>query len=120
MTLPLKKLLPPDFFLKISPVPKIPRKYSITNRGLSFFSFKKLTKLRSERGEEEIKPNSIEIESINSPNTNSGLQNKKMQTKHPEKEIFVIKSNLKVMKRNTVSVVKTFRRQLRKMTGSNV
>lgn len=43
-----------------------------------------------------------------------------MQTKNQEKEIFVIKSHLKVLKRNTVSVVKTFRRQLRKMTGSNV
>jgi hypothetical protein len=106
--------------LKISPVPKIPRKYLITNRGLFFFSFKKLTKPRSERGEEKIKPNHKEIESINCPNTISGLQNKKMQTKNQEKEIFVIKSHLKVLKRNTVSVVKTFRRQLRKMTGSNV
>jgi hypothetical protein len=37
------------------------------------------------REEEEIKPNSTEIESINSPNTTSGPQNKKMQTKNPEK-----------------------------------
>ena len=73
MGIPIKKLLSPDVFIKISHVPKIPRKYSITNKELYLFSHKQLTKSRiSERSEEEIKPNSTEIESMNSPNNTSG------------------------------------------------
>jgi len=68
-----KKLLPLDVFIKISHVPKLPRKYSITNKELCFFLHKQLTNSRrSKRGEEEIKPNSTEIEIIKSPNNTSG------------------------------------------------
>lgn len=69
---------------KLSPVSEIPRKYSIAKKELSFFSLNKLIKSRSETGEQEVKPNSREIESVNSSSITSGLQGQKKQKKNPE------------------------------------
>jgi hypothetical protein len=68
--------------LKISPVKKKPRKYSIEKRATLFFIAEEanIISRKSEIIKEEIKSKSREIESINNPNT-TGLQGQKMQRK---------------------------------------
>jgi hypothetical protein len=55
--------------LRISPVPKIPRKYSIEKIGTPVLLLKKLIIPRKSEGCKEIKSKSREIGSVNSPNT---------------------------------------------------
>jgi hypothetical protein len=95
--------------LKISPIPKISRKYSNEN------------KLILSRKSEEAKRNKVrsrEIESVNIPNT-TGLQAQKMQKEKSIKQMFIINRHMKIL-RSSVSAGKTTCKQLRKMTGLNV
>jgi hypothetical protein len=68
--------------LKISPVTKKSRKYSIEKRANFFFIAEEanIISRKSEISKEEIKSKSRRIESINSPNI-SGLKGQKMQRK---------------------------------------
>jgi hypothetical protein len=61
-----------------SPVPKIPRKYSISEKKTLFPLKKLIISRKSERIKEEIKSKSRKIESVKSPDT-SGVQFQKMQ-----------------------------------------
>jgi hypothetical protein len=61
--------LPSSRLLKISPVPKLPRKYLIGKITNFFLSLKKIIISRKiERSKEDIKSNGREIESVNSAN----------------------------------------------------
>ena len=74
--------------LQISPLPKIPRKYSIEKLQHTSSLKKLIISRKIERSKKEIKSRSRDVESVNRPNTSS-VQRQKVQRKKSIKQIFI-------------------------------
>jgi hypothetical protein len=97
----------PSRLLKISPVQKILRKYSISEKK-SFVPTEEANDPEEKRKNQD--GNKVKeqrkIESINSLNT-SGLQDQKIQKTNSLNKVFIIKRNLKILTRNVMRAGKT-------------
>jgi hypothetical protein len=105
--------------LKICSIPKVPRKYSISENN-SFVPIEEINNTEEKRKNQEGNKAKEQgkTESVNSPNT-SGLQSEKMYKNNSLKKLFIIMRRLKTDK-DAVSAWKITCQKLRKMTGSNV
>jgi hypothetical protein len=103
---------------KISPILKIPRKFSIENNSnYHFWSLKKIIKLsKIERSKEERKLKGREIESVNNPNTSDLQGEEKQKNKSVKTDIH----NQETAETKSFECWENRRRQLRTINGSNV